>query len=340
MTKQNDSLFSQIFRRYFVDALGAMAYGLFASLIVGTILMQLSTFAPLSFLEPIASVLSERSVYGAAIAVAIAWGLKADPLVIFSCAGAGAVGCVAGGPVGAFVAGLIGAELGRLVSKRTPLDIVVTPIVTAVTGGVASLFVGPYIDSAMVWLGGVINSATELVPLPMGIAVGIIVGMTLTLPISSAALCVMLGLSGVAGGAACAGCCAQMIGFAVTSFGDNRFSGLVSQGIGTSMLQMPNIVRKPAIWIAPTVASGVAGGVSAAVFGMTTPSVGAGMGTSGLVGQITTFSDLLPVHGAVVSLLGILFVHFLIPIVVALSVDRLMRKLSWVKNGDMTLQKI
>lgn len=340
MAKENEALLSRIFKRYFINALGSMAYGLFASLIVGTILSQFASIEALSFLAPISSALQSKPVYGAAIAIAIAWGLKADALVVFSCAGAGAAGCIAGGPVGAFVAALIGAELGQLVSKKTPLDIVVTPIVAVVTGGLAGVWVGPYIDASMSWLGNLINMSMELVPLPMGIAVGIIVGVVLTLPISSAALCIMLGLTGLAGGSACAGCCAQMIGFAVISYGDNGFSGLISQGVGTSMLQVPNILRKPQIWIAPTVASGVAGALSATVFQMETTSIGAGMGTSGLVGQIATYATMAPTHGGAATLFAILAVQILIPALCALAVDNLLRRIGWVKKGDMKLQKI
>ncbi|MEA5039160.1 MAG: PTS sugar transporter subunit IIC [Clostridiaceae bacterium] len=337
--KEGNTL-SRLLRRYFVDAMGAMAYGLFASLIVGTILGQLSGIPGLAFLSDIAATLKNAAVYGAAIGVAIAWGLKADAMVIFSCAGAGAIGGTAGGAVGAMLAAIIGAELGQLVSKKTPVDIVVTPLVTVVTGGLVGVWAGPHINAGMLWLGDVINKTTQLAPLPMGMAVGAIVGMILTLPISSAALCVMMGLSGLAGGAATAGCCAQMIGFAVISFKENGVSGLVSQGIGTSMLQVPNIMKRPAIWIAPTVASAAVGALSATVFRMVNVPVGAGMGTSGLVGQITTFGTMAPEYGTLPTLTAILLVHFLIPALVALAVDRLMRKIGWVRAGDMKLQKI
>ena len=340
MAKSSDKPLARIFHRYFVDAMGAMAYGLFASLIIGTILAQIAAIPGLGILAGVAETLQSKPVYGAAIGAAIAWGLKADAMVIFATAGAGAIGCVAGGPAGALVAAVVGAELGQLVSKRTPLDIVVTPLVTVVTGGVIGLWVGPYINTAMTWLGNLINSATPLAPLPMGMIVGVVVGMVLTLPISSAALCIMLGLSGPAGGAAVAGCCAQMIGFAVISFRENGVSGLISQGIGTSMLQVPNIMKRPAIWIAPTVASAVVGALSATVFQMTCTPIGAGMGTSGLVGQIATYGDMAPTYGALPTLVAILLLHFLIPALVALGVDRVVRKLGWVRGGDMKLQKI
>lgn len=340
MASKRDSLLSKVFKRYLIDAMGAMAYGLFASLIIGTILGQFATFPGLSFLGDLATVLKTTTVYGAAIGAAVAWGLKSDPLVMFSAAGAGAVGCVAGGPLGAFLAAVVGTELGQIVSKKTPVDIVVTPLVTVITGGLVGQFTGPYITDFMTWLGDIINYATDLMPLPMGIIVAVVVGMVLTLPISSAALCVMLGLSGLAGGAATAGCCAQMLGFAVISYRDNGFSGLISQGIGTSMLQVPNIVRRPLIWVAPTVAGAVAGAVSTTLFRMTNVPAGAGMGTSGLVGVLTTYGDMAGDVGAAAAMFGILVVDILIPIVVALGVDRIMRRLGWVKKGDMRLQNI
>ena len=259
---KNDSILGRIFKRYFVDAMGAMALGLFSSLIIGLIISQLSQIGPLAFLQPMTEVLGAKSpVVGAAIGVAIAYGLKADPLVIFSAASCGAIGYAAGdgsgGPVGAFIAALVGAELGQLVSKKTPADIIVTPMTAIVAGGLAGGFVGPYVQNMMHWLGDLINEATMLRPLPMGMIVGVAVGMALTLPISSAALCIMMDLSGLAAGAAVAGCCAQMVGFAVISFRENGVGGLLSQGLGTSMLQVPNIMRHPQIWIAPTAASGL-----------------------------------------------------------------------------------
>lgn len=341
MAKNGERPLSRIFHRYFVDAMGAMAYGLFASLIIGTILKQLAAIPGLGVLEQVAAVLQDAKVYGAVIGAAIGWGLKADALVIFSAAGAGAIGCVAGGPAGALVAAVVGAELGQLVSKRTPVDIVVTPLVAVVSGGLIGVWTGPYISAAMAWLKVLIETAMELVPLPMGIVVGVVVGMVLTLPISSAALCAMLALDGLAGGAATAGCCAQMIGFAVISFKENGVSGLVSQGLGTSMLQVPNIMKRPAIWIAPTVASAVVGGLSSTVFQMVNNvPVGSGMGTSGLVGPITTYGSMAPTYGVLPTLFAILLLHFVLPALVALAVDRLLRKVGWVHPGDMKLQKI
>jgi len=338
MAKKETSGGSALFKRYMVDATSAMALGLFASLIIGLIISQLSKMPGLAFLATVTGVLAADSpVVGAAIGVAIAHGLKAPALVIYSCAASGAVGYAAGGPVGAYVGAVIGCELGGLVSKRTPVDIIVTPIVTIVGGGLVAGWFGPYVSQFMNWLGSIINTATAMAPLPMGIIVGVVVGMVLTLPISSAALCIMLGLSGLAGGAATAGCSAQMIGFAVISYCDNGFSGLISQGIGTSMLQVPNIMRNPRIWIAPTVASAVTGAVSSTIFRMTNIPAGAGMGTSGLVGQFGMYADMAPTHGSTPVLLSMLFVHVVLPIVISLAVDAWTRKIGWVKKGDMKI---
>jgi len=340
MSKNRDGIIKRILKRYLIDAMGSMAYGLFASLIIGTIIGQIGTLSGIQMLSDIAATLKSNQVYGAAIGVAIAWGLKCDGLVIFAAAGSAAIGCVAGGPVGAYIGGIIGAEFGQLVSKKTPVDIIVTPFVSVVAGGAAGLFVGPYINKFMLWLGDIINAAVELMPLLMGTLVGVIVGMILTLPISSAALCVMLGLDGLAAGAAAAGCAAQMVGFAVTSFKENRVSGLISQGIGTSMLQVPNIFRRPQIWIAPTVASAVCGAVSAAVLKMECTKLGAGMGTSGLVGPIDTYSVMAPRWGAVKTLICIALVHFILPAAVALLVHLALVRTNIVKDEYLKLTNI
>ncbi len=336
---RSSSSSNNLFKKYFVDATASMALGLFASLIIGLIISQLAKLPGLGFLAPVTEVLGASSpVVGAAIGVAIAHGMGCDSLVVFSCAACGAVGYSAGGPVGAYIGAVVGSEAGSLVSKRTPFDIILTPMLTIVAGGLVAGWVGPYIDQFMRWLGQMINSATAMAPLPMGIIVGILVGMALTMPISSAALCIMLGLSGLAGGAATAGCCAQMVGFAVISYCDNGFSGIISQGIGTSMLQVPNIMRNPRIWIAPTIASGICGAVSSVLFHMTNLPAGAGMGTSGLVGQICMYSDMAPTYGAMPVLASMLFVHVLLPVLICLPIDKGMRKVGWVRKGDMTIR--
>jgi uncharacterized membrane protein len=321
--------------------MGAMALGLFSSLIIGLIISQISKIPGLSGLSQLNDVTAASSpVVGSAIAVAVAWGLKAKPLVIFSSAVTGAIGYTAGGPVGAYLTAVVGSEIGSLVAGRTKVDIVVTPFVTILAGGGVGLLVGPAISGFMTALGAFVNNATELSPIPMGIIVSVVVGLALTAPISSAALCIMIGIDGLAAGAAVVGCCCQMVGFAVASFRDNGWGGLISQGIGTSMLQFPNIMRKPVIWIAPTLASAVLGPVSTAVFKMTNTALGAGMGTSGLVGQFGAFDAMTPTFGFGKTLFLVLLMHIALPAVLTLLFDFIMRKMSWVKPGDMALQKL
>lgn len=331
-------LVKKFFQRYFIDAMSAMALGLFSSLIIGLIMSQLSKIPFLSFLEPYSAMAAASSpVVGSAIGAAIAWGLKSKPLVVFSCVVCGAFGYQAGGPVGAYVAAVVGAELARLVSGKTKVDIVVTPMVTIITGSIAGQLVGPYIQSFMSGLGAVINHATELSPLPMGILVSAIVGMVLTAPISSAALCIMLDLNGLAAGAAVVGCSAQMIGFAVASFRENKWGGLLSQGIGTSMLQFSNIMRKPQIWIAPTLASAILGPISTCVFQMTNTATGAGMGTSGLVGQFGAFAAMSGTMPQWQIWVEVLLMHFIAPAILTLLIDFALRKIGWIKEGDMKI---
>lgn len=330
-----------IFSRYFVDAMSYMAMGLFSSLIIGLIMSQLAKIPVLGFLAPFAEVVGASSpVVGGAIGAAIAVGLKEKPLVVFSCVAAGAYGYQVGGPVGAFIAAVVGGEVGNLVAGTTKVDIVVTPIVTITSGCVVAGLAGPYIQSLMNGLGEVINAATMLHPLPMGILVSTIVGLVLTAPISSAALCIMLGLDGLAAGAAVVGCSAQMVGFAVASYRENGFGGLLSQGLGTSMLQFANIMRRPAIWLAPTLASAVLGPVSTCLLKMTNTPTGAGMGTSGLVGQFGAWSAMSATTDPVVLLVEIVVMHFIAPALLTLFFDKIFRKLGWVHPGDMKLQRL
>ena len=332
------------FKRYFIDAMGAMAQGLFASLIIGLIISQLAKLPFMGWMSGLAAVTGARSpVIGSAIGAAVAWGLGAKPLVVFTSAVTGALGYSAGdfsgGPVGAYLAAVIGAELASLVASKTKIDIVLTPMVAILTGGTAGVFIGPYIGRAMLALGAFVNSATEMTPVPMGIIVSVVVGMALTLPISSAALCIMIGIDGIAAGAACVGCCCNMIGFAVASFRDNGAGGLISQGIGTSMIQMPNIMRHPQIWLAPVCASAVLGPVSSAVLRMTNTSTGAGMGTSGLVGQFGAAEAMSAAGVSLpVMLIEIIAMHFLAPAILTLAFDALFRRLGWVKPGMMKLE--
>lgn len=327
----------KIFKRYFVDALGSMALGLFSSLIIGLILSQFAKIPGLGILKDIAAVVKSDGVVGASIGAAVAFGLKARPLTVFSSVAVGAVGYLAGGPVGAFIAAVAGAELGSLVAGKTKLDIVLTPLVTIIPGGLVGVFAGPWLDKFMTAFGGLINSSTELAPIPMGIVVSVLVGLALTAPISSAALCIMIGIDGIAAGAACVGCCCQMVGFAVASWKDNGFGGALSQGLGTSMLQFPNIVRRPVIWLAPTLASAVLGPVSTAILQMKNTSMGAGMGTSGLVGQFGAYDAMAGSLPLWLFLLEIAVMHFVLPAALTLFFDAAFRKLGWVRKGDMKI---
>ena len=334
-------MIKNIFRKYVIDALSHMAQGLFCSLILGLIIGQIAKIPGLDFLNFIAEALSSSSpLVGACIGLAIAYGLSTAPLVMISSAITGALGYEAGGPVGAYLAVIIGAEIGSLISRRTPVDIILTPLVTIVAGGLFARYCCSPINDFMLYLGEVINKATMLSPFMMGIAVSVLVGCALTLPISSVAICVMLGIDGLAAGAATVGCCAQMVGFAVTSFRDNGMGGLLSQGLGTSMLQIGNIVRRPAIWIAPTLTAAILGPVSTVWLRMTNNALGAGMGTSGLVGPLATFATMTEAGAAAGPLtIKIICLYFLAPAVISLGIHMLMKKAGWVKAGDMKLER-
>lgn len=331
----------RLFNKYVVKALSHMAQGLFCSLILGLIIGQIAKIPGLDFLNFIAEALSASSpLVGACIGLAIAYGLSCTPLVMISSAITGALGYQFGGPVGAYLAVIVGEELGGLVSRKTPVDIIITPLVTIVAGGLFAKYCCSPINDFMLYLGEVINKATMLSPFMMGIAVSVLVGCALTLPISSVAICVMLGIDGLAAGAATVGCCAQMVGFAVISYRDNGMGGLLSQGLGTSMLQIGNIARKPVIWLAPTLTSAILGPVSTVWLQMTNNALGAGMGTSGLVGPLATFATMTEAGAAAGPLtIKILCLYFLAPAVISLGIHMLMKKAGWVKAGDMKLEQ-
>lgn len=344
--------------RVFIDGLSGMAMGLFATLIVGTIISQIGTIVGgeignyMVMMSSVAKVLT-----GAGIGVGVAYKYGESPLVTVSAASAGMIGAFAskllagevivdgamhlagaGEPLGAFIAAYVGIELGHLVSGKTKLDILVTPMVTILLGGLVGLFVGPPISQFMAQLGAMIQWGTEQQPFLMGIIVSVLMGMILTLPISSAALGVVLNLSGIAAGAAAIGCSTQMVGFAIASFRENKFGGLVAQGIGTSMLQVPNIVRKPIIWIPPILASAILGPVSTIVLKMMNNAIGSGMGTAGLVGQIMGYQTMIAEGWASnVVLLEIVVMHVIAPAILTYVIAELMRKKGWIKDGDMKL---
>ena len=318
--------------RYGIEALGAMALGLFSSLIVGLILKVIGDKTGIKLLTDYG--LQAMAMMGPAIGVAVAFGLKAPPLVLFASTITGMAGAKLGGPAGCFVAAVIGAEFGKLVSKETKVDIIITPMVTIITGVATGVFIGPTINTMMVALGALIMKATELQPIPMGILVSVLMGLILTAPISSAAVAMMLKLGGLAAGAATVGCAAQMVGFAVASYRENGWGGLVSQGLGTSMLQVPNIVRNPRILIPPTLAGAILGPIATTIWPMTNIPAGAGMGTSGLVGQFGTFEAMGMTGGVMFK---VVVLHFILPAILTILISEYMRKTGWIKYGDMKL---
>ncbi len=345
-------------RRYGIDAMAAMAQGLFCSLLIGTILDTLGQQLGIDFLTQSLVIVKGTSytvgglaaaMSGPAMAVAIGHALRCPPLVLFSLVTVGfssnALGG-AGGPLAVFFVAICAAEAGKLVSKETKIDLLVTPLVTIGMGLLLSAWWAPALGAWAMKLGKLLMLATELEPFLMGVLISVGVGMILTLPISSAAICAALGLTGLAGGAALAGCCAQMVGFAVISFPENRWSGLVSQGIGTSMLQMGNIMKNPRIWIAPTLASAVTGPLATCLFRleMNGPAVSSGMGTCGFVGQIGVYTGWVKdvAEGARVAITafdwtGLLLVCFVLPAILSLLFNFVLRRIGWVKDGDMTL---
>ena len=320
-------------KTYFIDAMGAMAFGLFASLLTGTIFATLGEKTHILIFH----VISEyaKGATGAALGVSIAYALNAPQLGLLSAATVGIAGNALGGPVGAFVASVAAVELGKLVSKETRIDILVTPGVTIISGVLMAQFAGPGVSAFMTAFGSMVKTATQMQPFFMGILVSALIGIALTLPISSAAICIMLSLDGLAGGAATAGCCAQMIGFAVLSFRENGVGGLLAQGLGTSMLQMGNIVKNPRIWLPPTLASMVTGPIATMVFHMENIPAGSGMGTCGLVGPIGVYTAM---GGGTAVWAGILLVCFALPALLTWGFGEVFRKTGWIKDGDLKLE--
>ena len=339
-------------KRYGIDALGAMAQGLFCSLLIGTIIKTLGAQLGVTFLTDIGTY--AMSVSGPAMAIAIGYALQAPPMVLFSLAAVGYAANAeggAGGPLAVLIIAILAAECGKAVSKETKIDILVTPAVTILVGVALAKWIAPPIGTAASAFGIIVDNATKLQPFWMGIAVSVLVGVALTLPISSAAICSVLGLTGLAGGAAVAGCCAQMVGFAVMSFRENRWGGLVSQGLGTSMLQMPNIVRNPRVWIAPTLASAITGPIATCVFRreMNGAPINSGMGTCGLCGLIGVWTGWVsPSEEAIAKgaaamsptgfdWLGLILVAIVLPAILAPLINMVCRRLGWVKDGDLKL---
>ena len=358
--KRKDIVFSA--KRYFIDAMGAMAQGLFCTLLVGTILNTIGQQFHIGFLNAVIVTIGKgdgavnytigglcSAMVGPGMAVAIARALNAPPLVLFSLIPVGfATNYMgdAGGPLAVLFVAIVAAELGKAVSKETRVDILVTPLVTIFAGVGLSMLIAAPIGAAASQVGTLIMWATEQAPFLMGILVSVIVGVALTLPISSAAICAALGLTGLAGGAAVAGCCAQMVGFAVMSFPENRWGGLAAQGLGTSMLQMGNIVRNPRIWIPPTLASAITGPIATCIFRMEMNGapVSSGMGTCGLVGQIGVYTGWVNdvasgAKAAVTGMdwLGLVLISFVLPAVLTWLIAIPLRKWGWIKDGDLKL---
>ena len=343
--------------RVFIDGLSGMAMGLFATLIVGTIIQQIGTLiggqiGDLIFL--VGKVAAAATCAG--IGVGVAHKFQESSLVVLSAATCGMIGGYAskllagtvfsdgsiilagpGEPLGAFIAAYVGIEVGHLIAGKTKIDILLTPLVTIGTGSAVGILVGSPISSFMTWLGSLINWGTEQQPFLMGIVVAVLMGMILTLPISSAALGVILNLSGLAAGAATVGCCCNMIGFAVASYRENKLGGLLAQGIGTSMLQVPNIMRKPVIWLPAILSSAILGPVSTMLFHMTSNATGSGMGTAGFVGQIMTWQVMTATESPVAVMIKIILIQLLLPGLLALGISEFMRKHNFIKTGDMKL---
>lgn len=348
---------SSILNHIFIDGLSGMALGLFATLIIGTIIEQIGKLIGASVGEYLVFIAAFcKALTGAGIGVGVAAKYKSPALVTVSAAVCGMAGAFAGKitlesftpgsmtfggpgePLGAFIAAFVGIELGRLVSGKTKVDIIVTPIVTIISGCAVGILLSPPISQFMKWVGSLINYGVEAQPFVMGIVVSVLMGIALTLPISSAAIGISLGLSGIAAGAAAIGCCAQMVGFAVMSFRENKWSGLISQGIGTSMLQMSNIIRNPLIWLPPILSSAILGPVSTCILGMVNNATGSGMGTAGLVGQFMGYQAMTEAGVSVAAtLIEIFIMHFVAPAVLSLVICEGMRKLKLIKFGDLKL---
>jgi len=347
----------KVLNHIFIDGMSGMALGLFATFLIGTIIQQIGTLIggnigqTLYLTGKVAA-----AVTSAGIGVGVAYKFKESPLVVFSAATAGMVGGFAskiidgsiisdgtivltgpGEPLGAFIAALVGIEIGHLIAGKTKLDILLTPLVTIVTGSTIGLLVGPPISAFMIGLGSIVNWGTEQQPLVMGIVVSVIMGVVLTLPISSAALGIILNLSGLAAGAATIGCCCNMVGFAVASYRENKVGGLLAQGLGTSMLQVPNILRKPLIWLPAIISSAILGPIGTLVLKMTNNATGSGMGTAGLVGPLMTYQVMSETAAPAVVLTKIVLIQIVLPAVVTLVISEFMRKKNWIKFGDMKL---
>ena len=338
--------------RVFIDGLSGMALGLFSTLIIGTIICQIATILGDNGISQYLMAMGNvaKTLTGAGIGVGVACKLKSSPLTTVCAAVCGIIGAFPnvaneafvigkpGEPLGAFIAAYVAVEIGALVAGKTKVDIIVTPLCCILAGATAGYFIGPYISQAMVWLGNLVNINVQKYPFFGGMAISVLMGVILTLPISSAAIGVSMGISGLAAGAATIGCCCNMVGFAVISYRENKFGGLIAQGLGTSMLQVPNLVKKPILWLPPVISSAVLGPVASCLLKMVSNPVGSGMGSAGLVGQFMAY-DSMVANGfsPAVSILEIIAMHFVLPAVLTLAIAEGMRKLNLIKAGDLKL---
>lgn len=341
----------KLLNHIFIDGLSGMALGLFATLIIGTILETAGTFLGGTAAAYItAAAKAAKTLTGAGIGVGVACKYKSAPLVTVSAAVAGIIGAfpsaaalsaltlgTPGEPLGAFVAAFAAIELGRLIAGKTQIDIILTPLLSIGTGAVTGFLAGPPISNFMNFLGSAVNVNVQEHPVLGGIAVSVLMGMILTLPISSAAIGISMGITGLAAGAATVGCCCQMVGFAVASYRENKLGGLIAQGVGTSMLQIPNILKKPVIWLPAILSSAILGPIASAVFHLKSTPIGSGMGSAGFVGQIAAYQTMLPEVGGSAALFQILFMHFFLPAAFTLTFCELFRKAGWIQKGDMKL---
>lgn len=342
----------EILNHIFIDGLSGMALGLFATLIIGTIIAQIGTLLGGTignYLTAMANV--AKTLTGAGIGVGVACKFKVSPLVTISAAAAGMIGAFPtvnamdafglgkpGEPLGAFVAALVAIEIGRLVAGKTKVDIIITPLISICCGAVIGFIAGPPISRFMTWVGSLVNINVEQHPFIGGILVSVLMGIILTLPISSAAIGISMGITGLAAGAATVGCCCQMVGFAVASYRENKLGGLIAQGVGTSMLQIPNIIKHPLIWVPSIVSSAILGPIASGVLGMRSTPIGSGMGSAGFVGQIAAFQTMQPEIGTALAFVQILVMHFLLPAAITLLISELMRKAKLIQENDMKLE--
>ena len=356
MFKGDIEMIKKYLNRLFIDGLSGMALGLFSTLIIGTIICQISAIIGGQigvYLDAIGRM--AKVITGAGIGVGVAAKLKSSPLTTVSAAVAGMIGAfptvdfakfdivkgAPGEPLGAFIAAYVAIEIGSLISGKTKLDIILTPLCCIISGSAVAFLVGPYIVDFMTAVGYLVSISVDKYPIIGGMIVSVVMGILLTLPISSAAIGIAMELGGLAAGAATIGCCCNMVGFAVISYRENKFGGLVAQGVGTSMLQMPNIIKKPIIWLPAILSSAILGPISSAVLKMSSNALGSGMGSAGLVGQFMCYETMIDDgHKAIVVLLEILVMHFILPAALSLGIAEGMRKLGWIKNGDMKLQSV